>query len=191
MTPACCPLDTSPRRAVVLNCSDCGTPLKPNPRRLGTRCKPCGARVVAQSPDKREKCRVAMKRRFEDAAFHGLHNERIGAGIRRSLQDPARLEAMRASGRKCGLLNLGHNRHGPGSPERIAAGRKRTETVLGWCPLEYRTDYFNLIHTKHVRAPEARRMVEDMMARDHVRFIRTGKLPQSQRMNQAKRKEAS
>lgn len=165
-------------------CPDCGTPLKPNPRRLGIRCKPCGARHMARSPDKREKCRAAMKRHFADPAYRAAHRKRTGDGTRRALEDPARLEELRERGRRCGLLRLGHNRHGAGSPERVAAGRKRSETLFAWCPPEYRGEYQRLVKTKLVRAPEARRMVEDMIAADLSRHAVTGQLQQSKRLAQ-------
>jgi len=162
-------------------CSDCGTALKPNPRRLGTRCKPCGARHMAQSPEKREKCRVAMKRHFDEPGYYRLHCQRVGSGIRDALKDPSRMEDLRERGRRCGLLRLGMTRHGAGSEPRVIAGRKRSETVLSWCPVEYRDEYRRLVRTKLIRAPEARRMVEDMIAADLARYAATGVLPQAAR----------
>lgn len=163
-------------------CSDCGTPLNPNPRRLGTRCKPCGARAMARSPDKREKCRVAMKRRFDEPGYHSQHVARCTAGTREALKRPEFRAMRQEQGRRVGLLGLGKEKNAAGSPARVKAGLKRTETVMAWCPLEYRAEYRRLIRTKLVRAPEARRMVEDMIARDLDRYAATGVLPQAARL---------
>lgn len=170
----------------ALICSDCGKPLNPNPRRLGTRCKPCGARAMAQSPDRREKCRIAMKRRFDEPGYKQQHVARCTAGTRRALKDNPEFRAMRAEqGRRVGLLGLGKEKNAAGSPARVTAGRKRTETVLAWCPVEYRDEYRRLVRTKLIRAPEARRMVEDMIAADLARYAATGILPQSARLQAA------
>lgn len=170
-----------PASAPALACSDCGVPLKPNPRRKGTRCKPCSARAMATSAEKREKCRVAMKRHFAEPGFYQQHCQRIGQGIRAALKDPERLEDLRERGRRCGLLRLGMSRHGAGSEPRVRAGQRRSATVLAWCPIEYRDAYLHLVRSKLVRAPEARRIIEDQIAADLERYMRTGVLPQSTR----------
>lgn len=53
---------------------------------------------------------------------------------------------------------------------------------LAWCPLEYRGEYRRLTRIKHIAAPIARRMIEDMVAADLRSFQRTGRLPQQERM---------
>jgi DNA-directed RNA polymerase subunit RPC12/RpoP len=167
----------------ALICSDCGKPLKPNRRRLGTRCKPCGARAMAQSPEKREKCRIAMKRRFDEPGYRQQHVSRCTAGTRRALKDNPEFRAMRAEqGRRVGLSRTGHSANKAGHPSRVAAGIKRSATVLAWCPVEYRDEYRRLVRTKLIRAPEARRMVEHMIAADLARYAATGVLPQSARV---------
>lgn len=163
-------------------CSDCGTALRPNNRRKGTRCKRCAASAMARSPEKRAKCREAMLRHFVDPHFHAAHCARIGEGIRRSLQDPERLADLRERGRKCGLLRMGINTYGAGSEPRLAAGRRRHDTVMAWCPIEYRAEYRRLVSTKLIRAPEARRMIEEMVAADLAKALSTGVLPQANRI---------
>jgi hypothetical protein len=163
-------------------CSDCDAELKPNPRRLGTRCRRCNARQMATSPEKRAKCRATMKRLFEDPMYRARHRQRTLEGNRRAMEKPEVAALRREQGRRVGLLRLGASRLPAGSPPRVQAGRKRTETVLAWCPLEYRDEYRRLRCSKLIRAPEARRMIEAMIARDVARYAATGRLPQSERL---------
>lgn len=164
-----------------LTCTDCGVALKPNKRRKGTRCKLCCARALGKSEDRREKCRAAMKRLFARPGYYENHCDRTARGIRAALQCPDRMADLRERGRRCGKLRLGQTRHGPGSPSRVAAGRRRSETVLAWCPMEYRDDYRRLKEVDLISAPEARRMIEAQIARDLERYAATGVLPQATR----------
>lgn len=52
---------------------------------------------------------------------------------------------------------------------RAENGRKRTETVLAWCPPEHRDHYFHLSVTKRMPAAEAKRLVLDHIAREQRR----------------------
>lgn len=161
----------------ALACSECGAALKPNPRRKGTLCRPCAARAMAISPDKREKCRIAMNRRFQEPGYKQLHVARCTAGTRRALQEDPEFRAMRAEqGRRVGLLGLGKEKNAAGSPARVKAGRKRTETMMAWCPALYRDEYRRLVRTKLIRAPEARQIVEEQIAAD-IAAMRKGQLP--------------
>lgn len=164
------------------HCTECGAALAPNKRRLGTRCKPCTARAIGSDQAKREKCRAAMLRHFDDPNYQALHRRRTGDGIRRALENPDHMAALRERGRRCGLLHLGASQNGPGTAPRMAAGRQRHETVMAWCPIEYRGEYRRLTRSKLIPAPEARRMIEDMIAADLARALATGVLPQAARL---------
>lgn len=66
---------------------------------------------------------------------------------------------------------------------RIVIGlRSRSAQRIAWCPLEYRQEYHRLKRVKHCSAAEARAMIEDMMAADMRRHVRTGALPQQERL---------
>jgi len=165
----------------ALACSDCGAPLKPSKRRKGARCRRCTARAMAVSQEKRAKCRATMLRLFDDPMFRAAHQRRTLEGNRRAMLKPEVAALRREQGRRVGSLRLGASRLPAGSPPRVEAGRKRTETVLGWCPLEYRDHYRWLRCTKLIRAPEARRIIEDLIRRDLERYAATGALPQASR----------
>jgi hypothetical protein len=60
---------------------------------------------------------------------------------------------------------------------RILAGKR-----VAWCPVEYRGDYKRLKRVKHYSAAEARLLIEQQIAQDTARYLRTGKLQQSVRL---------
>ncbi|UXO93976.1 hypothetical protein Pan3_54 [Pseudanabaena phage Pan3] len=58
----------------------------------------------------------------------------------------------------------------------------RVRKMLAWCPVEYRGLYRELTNAKRVPATEARTLVEQQIERDRQTYLRTGRLPQSERM---------
>ncbi len=154
-------------------CSDCGTPLKPNPRRKGTRCKPCTARAIATSPAHREAVSRAMSRRWANPNEAYALGRAISAGI-----GPEERERRRARGTICCNARAA----AAGTEARLKAGRTLSRTRLGWLPPEYRDDYFHLRRNFKYRAREARRIIEDQIARDLDRYAATGVLPQASRL---------
>lgn len=158
----------------------CGRMMLDCPRRKTNLCKPCFARQMALSPEKREACRVAMLEKHADPAFRALHTERTTAGTRRSLLDPEKMKARQENGRRCGLLGLGVQKLGAGHPSRVAAGRKLSETRLAWCPPEYRDQYRELTTSKLVSAPDARRMILDLIEREIAAYRSGASMPQAQ-----------
>ena len=94
------------------------------------------------------------------------------AGIRRSMADPARLEAMRAvalrnsqvpgasekrsqRAREIRLWEMGHRALADNPEAIIRRGRKRTATVLAHIPPECRADYRHLVRSCGYTAAEA------------------------------------
>jgi hypothetical protein len=121
-----------------------------------------------------------MKARFEDPEYRKAHIERATAGTRRAMKEnPAFAEMRRELGKACGLKGLGFNRHGPGTPERVAAGKNRSNTVLAWCPPEYRDEYMVFVRSKLMRAPEAQRLICLQIAAD-IKKHEAGLLPLSE-----------
>lgn len=73
-----------------------------------------------------------------------------------------------------------------GSEARQRAGRSLSQTRLGWCPPEYREEYFWLRRNYKMRAPEARAIIEGQMARDVERYLQTGQLQRTGRGGEAR-----
>lgn len=169
---------------VALICShpECSTPLAHNPRRKGTMCQRHASQVAALSIERRQKCSAAMKARLADPDERARISARCKAGWRRALAEKPALRAQLAeTGRRLGKLNKGNTLTPAGSPSRVRAARKQSEFYIGWCPLEYRDDYRNLVKNHRITADDARRIILDQIAADARTFARTGVLPQSQR----------
>lgn len=154
-------------------CSDCGRDLPHNPRRKGTRCKPCSARAVATSPGHREAVSRAMSRRWADPNEAFRLGKAISAGI-----GPEERQRRRERGSICCNARAA----AAGTEARLKAGRSLSRTRLGWLPPEYRDDYFHLRSNFKYRAAEARRIIEAQIERDLERYVATGELPQTSRL---------
>lgn len=166
-----------------MQCTDCGRALAHNPRRKGTRCQPCAARAFATSPEKRQKASEAMRRRFDDPAFRARQVRSMCAGLQRALNDdPTMRERLREHGRRIGADNKGNIIRPAGSLQRQKAARAQLEFYLSWCPLEYRDDYRRLVKSYGIKAAEARRMTEELIAADTARYHATGELPHATRL---------
>lgn len=148
------------------SCSDCREPLKPNPRRQGTRCKPCNARHIATSPSHREAVSKAMSRRWNDAQERRKLSQAISVGC---LKPEVRLERSRR-----GKICCNARAAAAGSEARRKAGASLSKTRLGWLPASYRPAYFQLRQNDGFRAPEARRIIEGEMVRDLKKFREQG-----------------
>lgn len=138
-------------------------------------CIDCSGRISSQS--RTGLCRsCACKRQNSDPSFAA----RRAAGIRERFKDPAtrlkaaqelrerHMEARRrpdVADRLSRALALARARSfdpdGRANflASRAAAGRKRSETVLAWCPPEYRDGYRTLTRVKGKSARDAKRIV--------------------------------
>lgn len=52
--------------------------------------------------------------------------------------------------------------------DMAAKGRKRTDTVLGWCPPEYRDEYRALVRSRSFNAAEAKAAILDQIRKDRA-----------------------
>ncbi len=165
-----------------MDCTDCRRPLAVNPKRKSTRCQRCAARAHATSPEKRQRCSQAMKRRFDDPVFRMKQIRSMATGLKRALDaDPSIRERMREHGRRVGALHKGNLTRPAGSPERQKAARAQSEFYMGWCPLEYRDGYRRMVRIDGIKAADARRMTEELIEADQARYLATGVLPQARR----------
>lgn len=149
------------RRRPIPTCSDCGVPITRSSR---GRCRPCSAEVLNS-----------------DKAFHARRIE----GIRRKFEDPEHRAKMAAVARRVGqkaAVDPDHRawliEHGRRQVKRLwtpeararflagrpAAGRKISETRMGWCPPEYRDEYRRLCRSKRLNAADARAIIEQKIA---------------------------
>lgn len=142
-------------------CIDCGTPVS----RCSTgRCRPCSTYRLNTDPA------IAAHRKAQLAAYAATPEgkAKMRAGMARYVANmpEAHREQRRANGRHLArtALNSPEARAKNLSPEKRAeAGRKRSETVLAWCPPEWRAKYKDLTNRGR-KAADAKRIVLDLIA---------------------------
>jgi hypothetical protein len=162
----------------------CTRTFRMHARRKTRLCHPCAAGATGKSEAKRAKGRDAMRNKLRDPNYAAAHRERARRAAETKRQNPVEMARLRASGQ---LLGLTYGRLGPpaGSPPRIQIGKSLTNTKLGWCPVEYRDLYRQLARKTGVSAKQARKMVQEQIAKDLRSYERTGVLQETVRMEQA------
>jgi ribosomal protein L40E len=147
-------------------CVDCAAPIS----RQATRCRNCSVAHVNQRPDVAEARNAAIRAKFADPA----HRAKMQAAARRAGETARSNPSFRAwlieNGRHLYATRL----NTPASRAAVLASRpvsgaKRTETVLGWCPPEYRDEYRLL--ARRWGAVEARRLTLEQVAADEKRRL--------------------
>lgn len=139
-------------------------------------CLDCPAEITVQS--KTGRChRCAMRRLHADPAYQasrlkglGAYFEKPGtraaAGVRlqetRARLGDAEQERLREHGRWLRRVVLTPDKLAKAySPEAIAKRTAANSVArLGWCPVDLRPAYRDLVHRKGIRAAEARRIIE-------------------------------
>lgn len=141
---------------MVLSCRICSATIT-HQSKTG-RCRPCAARETAlETRDVRRDRLLAHYASHPEARAKRARNIHIAnMAARRNPETAAKFRAVLFENRK--KLN------DPGVREkwlagRAAAGKKRSETVMAWCPPEYRDEYRHLRYTKKIKAAEARALI--------------------------------
>lgn len=141
-------------------CADCSSPIS----RQARRCRACAVQSVNRCPDVAQARAHAIRAKFRDPA----HRAKMQQVARRN-GETARLDpAFRARLVEHGKRQYARHLNTPEGraavlATRPASGAKRTETVLGWCPAEWRAEYRRLTSSKQVKAADARRMILDII----------------------------
>lgn len=138
-------------------CSDCAAPISSQSRH--GRCRRCAIHKLNADPDYCARRTEGVRRRFADPIYRAKQTRQIRAGNRQAWRDPDKRERM--------LSTLAANRAKAWTEEaralwtagRKEAGRKRHETVMAWCPPEYRAEYRHLRLTKKMRAADAKAFI--------------------------------
>lgn len=141
-----------------MNCLDCSGPISTQ-NRTG-RCKRCSARHTATNPEYIAKRAAAFNARIaNDPAFRAKRAREIHMRHMAARRDPvksAKMLAATAENRKYLLKPESRQKWLAG---RAVAGRRRHETVMAWCPPEYREEYRFIREKKRIPAAEARQMI--------------------------------
>lgn len=74
---------------------------------------------------------------------------------------------------------------------RARAGAKRTETLLGWCPIHRRADYTHLVNSKRLKAADAKAYILENEKERIVIEARRAVMDRAEQMRQRHLKEVS
>lgn len=136
-------------------------------------CNPCFNRDRNADPEFMAARKAAIQRKFQDPA----HREKMRKAMLRTVakmnEDPAYRARLVERGKHLAATAL----RSPQSLAKIASlraenGRKRSETVMAWCPPKYRDEYRFLTVSKRMKAADARQLILDKMAAEMTPFER-------------------
>lgn len=172
----------------ALSCSDCGTDLKPNPRRTGTRCRSCIAIFIATDPEIRARARAGIRAAMKDKDMLRRRGRKISAARKLRMQtDPDFAAREIEKARKMGLSHTGMQRHGSGSEPRQRAAKTLSRTKRRGIPNGYWDEYQRVRKNYGAPAAEARRIVSEQAERDRNERKRLAAMSEDDRTREASR----
>lgn len=138
--------------------------------RKAKRCRSCAAKWMNSDPATHARRLQGIRAHYDDPDNRAKARKKVQDLTKRVMADPEMVERKREHGRRIyrDVLSRPDVRAKNLSPEvRAQAGRSRSDTVLAWCPPEYRDLYRELWRSRNASGAEARRMIEEMIARDN------------------------
>lgn len=140
-------------------CSNCSSPITWQSK--SGLCRPCSCRRMVSDPEINARRLASLTTSARTPEIRA----RISAGVKAYCARPEEIERRRALGRKNWHLTIGseNGRNGAANLEVIARrGAKLSETLMGWCPPEYRAEYRELFKRNHNMTKErARKIILD------------------------------
>lgn len=153
----------------VAECVDCGIGIT---RASGTgRCRACLNKFRAKDPAYRAAQKAGIRRKWDtDPAFRAKMNGIAAENSRKALENPEWRAYLRERGKK--LYHEVLKR--PDVMEKCKAAvransYKVREARIGWCPPEWRDEYYHLTVTKRFLAAEAKRIILAQIEQDRKR----------------------
>lgn len=125
------------------------------------RCRACARAWLNANPAAAEARRAGLKRHYADPANVAAAQARA-IEMGRNLPEAER-ERRRERGRQLGATMLRAAAQAITRETRIENGRKRSDTVLAWCPPAWRAKYRDL-KKRGRRAADAKRIILDLIA---------------------------
>jgi hypothetical protein len=144
-------------------CSDCGTRI--SPQSVKGRCRRCAIAVMNADPAYCARRAEANRRKANDPAYRVKLLRNLAEANRAWRQTPEGKETLRELGRKAIARTMEPGMREKWAAGRAGAGRKRHETVMAWCPPEYRAEYSRLVRTK-VKAAVAKERILSIVEQD-------------------------
>jgi hypothetical protein len=141
----------------AVTCSACPSPIGPK-NRSGL-CRSCVARRMTQDPEINARRAVSHLAACRSPEWRQRSSKRLKAFFEGN-------ETARQERRERGIRDyhktIGSEKARSANqvPEVVARrSNAARETRLGWCPVEYRQDYLDLLRKKHIKAIDAKRMI--------------------------------
>lgn len=140
--------------------STCGCGVTLGLKNTSGRCKSCNPKAMARDPEIRRHQREGIRRKMADPAYYAEHVARCIANGKKLT--PEQRERRREHGRsRASALIAAAARLTP--EDHARKGRKRSDTVLAWCPPQWR-DIYRDLKKRGRRAAIAKAIVLDMIA---------------------------
>lgn len=141
------------------SCLDCAKPI--SSKSVSGLCRSCVAVRLNADPEVAARRREGMRRHWADPTNLAAARARA-AEMGRNLPEAER-QRRRERGRMLSSTVLRQANAAMTAETRAENGRKRSDTVLAWCPPEWRDKYRDL-KTRGRKAAEAKRIVLDLIA---------------------------
>lgn len=144
----------------------CGEPIT----RKAERCNPCQLARLNTDPGIAARRIAGMHVYYADPVIRAKAAAKMARNAAKGMENPANVAKQQAN-----LQKARARLNDPDVLAKIAAkrkdnGRKRSETVMAWCPPEYRDQYRHLTIAKKIKAAEARQMILAIAARNMTPF---------------------
>lgn len=142
-------------------CSEIGCGQRITHQSKTGRCRPCAIRRMHADPEYQRRRLAGLATYYDKPGVRERHGDRLRAA--QANPTPAERERLREHGR---WLYHAHASRPDVVAKAFAPEARRkavesyVETRMGWCPLEKRDEYHDLVRNKHVPAAEARRIIE-------------------------------
>lgn len=166
-------------------CDECAEPIS-NVNKTG-RCRACALKHMNRDP-------AFQANRI--AALNSCEALKVGSATRREaarkatvtrMSNPAYVEWLRHQMATV-VAPLGHTPEAEAKRNHKEIGRKRTETLLGWCPPECRDDYRHLVMNKGIKAADAKQIILDQIRTERER-VQTAKRRELESLSPFERQE--
>lgn len=151
-------------------------------------CRPCAAASIMLNPANRERQKAGLREFFGDPERSAKHIAAACRNVEEYRSRPGVAEHLRERMKGVHVLSQTPEVQEKLRASAAARGRKRTATVLPWCPPEYLDDYRVMVRKSGYTAQEARAIIEQQM-RDRDPFAQARRAIATFNDNQRAREE--
>jgi len=140
-----------------MTCSDCDAPITVQSKT--GRCRPCAMARMGETYTT-ERRRAAIQKRLSDPIQMKRQQQQIVQAGAEARKDPAFMARLSEIGRENMKAAFTPEARAKWRASRPRANRKRSDTMLAWCPPRLRDEYRKLLKRGNMRAATARAAIE-------------------------------